>query len=647
MAVVAILILFLIFGKVVFADKSIKPDKHQPICLNMLHGTIVHTGDPLDLAIEGDGYIVLNDGQQDLYSRGRSLAVNAYGYLVDPFTGYWVQRIGSTGEDDGFQVPGDDNIYMPYDIPVPPKATSMIVVQGNLSPDATLSLPQTQVLRSNIRYTVYGFTTAVTWTKIVDLDQFSGAPSDGRIYVDGIKPDGTEVIDNTGLIVTATTTLEDLLSYIDNKFGAGNVTASLVAGRIRITDDSPGYSRTDIMLSYVPGGSETFATPAYFEVTVVGGEEVKNVNIIIYDSIGGTHVLSAAFVRADTPNIWDLVLTSICPRPSFTSNGMKITNFPVKIQQNYDISSTELLLTLRTLPIDPNLIKPMLPLPIDPNLIVIRLPLPTIDPNLIVQPIPVPIPMPVSSEPDNIHEITFDGRRIEGIEFNGHDGSFAGLNSAVGDTAEFVITFKYDTSNPQVVTIDMGTVGQFDGLTQFVGTSTAVAKAQDGYEHGNLVSVSVKNDGVIRGTFSNGIKRDIATIKMAMFDNVCGLESIGNGYFLSSDESGEAITTQATFNGAGAIRGEALEEFSTTKVIKNVIDKIEELLEEEWLVDGYLEIMQAGGDYGDLTKADVIKAKQKIHSAMRHQQQALTALEKSIENLEEVLLILGVEPAGN
>ena len=51
--------------------------------------------------------------------------------------------------------------------------------------------------------------------------------------------------------------------------------------------------------------------PAYFEATTVGGEEVKNVNITVFDSQGGKHVLSGAFVRTETPNTWDMILTSI------------------------------------------------------------------------------------------------------------------------------------------------------------------------------------------------------------------------------------------------------------------------------------------------------------------------------------------------
>ena len=212
--------------------------------------------------------------------------------------------------------------------------------------------------------------------------------------------------------------------------------------------------------------------PGYFEVATVGGEEVKSFNIITYDSQGGSHVLSGAFVRTDTVNLWDLVLTSIS---------------------------------------------------------------------------------------GDVSELAFADRRIEGIEFNGSDGSFAGLNSGIGDTSQFTVTFAHDTANPQVITVDMGTQGQYNGLTQFARESTAVAKEQDGYPTGDLSNVSVSSEGYIIGSFTNGVKKNLATIQLTLFKNPPGLESGGNGYFTSSVNSGEPIATQGLIGGAGMIHGGSLE----------------------------------------------------------------------------------------
>jgi len=122
-----------------------------------------------------------------------------------------------------------------------------------------------------------------------------------------------------------------------------------------------------------------------------------------------------------------------------------------------------------------------------------------------------------------------------------------------------VISFAHDPSNPQTISIDFGTIGTLNGLTQFAGNSTAVTKEQDGYEAGNLSTVSVNKEGIVIGAFSNGIKKDIAAIQIALFQNTSGLESVGGGYFTTSANSGEPAATQAMTSGAGSIHGGALE----------------------------------------------------------------------------------------
>jgi flagellar hook protein FlgE len=443
---------------------------------NMTQGNIVNTGNPLDLAIEGEGYFVLSDGQQSIYTRAGAFAVDADSNLIDPNTGYRVQRIGSEGEVEGFQIAGISDLHVPYDVAIPAKATSQIVVSGNLSADAALSTPRAQELTSSVDYTYDGGTAAAVDTEIDQLDQFSGgSESDGQlgvgqsgtITISGYHSDGTAFSNGLTFTVNPDVTLGDLIDHLNNNVLTG-ATASLVNGQIRITDDNGGYSKSDIALAY--SGNGLLNVPGYFEISAVGGEEVKNINIAAYDSQGAKHILSGAFVRTDTPNVWDMVLTSIT---------------------------------------------------------------------------------------GDVHQITMDGRRIEGITFDPGDGSYTGLSGS--DLARFVVTFEHDTSSPQTVQLNLGTPGKLDGLTQFAGNSTAVAREQDGYGAGRLATVSVNNEGILIGAFSNGVKKNIATIQISLFQNTAGLESIGGGYFIPSANSGEAVSTQARTGGAGAVHGGALE----------------------------------------------------------------------------------------
>jgi flagellar hook protein FlgE len=443
------------------------------IAPNMAQGNIVNTGNPLDMAVEGEGYFALNDGSQNVYTRAGAFAVDAGSKLIDPATGYRIQRIGQVGESDGFQAGGDGNISVPYDIAMEANQTSEVVIAGNLSADNELSTPQTNVMTANKAFTTNdGVSNATTTTVITDLDQYtSGTFSSATITVSGYDHDGNALTDSTPLTVTAATTIDDIVDHINDVLGT-DATATITSGKIRITDADSGYSKADTKLTFANSGTADLTMPGYFEVSTVGGSEVKSVNISVYDSLGGSHTLSGAFVRTDTANTWDMVLTSVT---------------------------------------------------------------------------------------GNVPEITFDNRRISGIEFDAATGAYSGLNSTAGDSAQFVITFAHDTGSPQTIAMDLGTSGQFNGLTQFSGNSTAVAREQDGYEAGRLSTVSVNNAGVLIGAFSNGIKKEIATLQVALFQNTAGLESMGNGYFIPSANSGEAIATQAMTGGAGSIHGGALE----------------------------------------------------------------------------------------
>lgn len=436
------------------------------ISVNTTQGNIVNTGNALDLAIDGAGYFVVDNGEQMLYTRSGSFGVDEAGYLVDPATGVRVQRLGLTGESDGFQIPGDSAIRVPYDVSLPANPTAQVVLSGNLSSDAS-GTPAAQVLTASSKFT-YGGGDATASTLLGQLDQFSGSANpSGAITFEGYRTDGTAFGAGLDMAVGAATTLEDLIDHLNNNVLSG-ATASLVSGQIRITDDQTGYSRSDLTMSYTGAGD--LDLPGYFEVTTVGGDEVKGVNIAVFDSQGGKHVMSAAFVRTDAVNTWDLVLTSVT---------------------------------------------------------------------------------------GNVASVDLESRRIEGITFDSQTGAFNGLPD--GTTAEFSLTFAHDVAHAQTIGVNLGTIGSFDGLTQFAGNSTAVAREQDGYEAGNLSAVSINNDGVLVGSFSNGIKKDLAVLAVALFNNPAGLQSAGNGYFVSSANSGSAVVTQGTTGGAGSVRGMALE----------------------------------------------------------------------------------------
>ncbi len=86
---------------------------------------------------------------------------------------------------------------------------------------------------------------------------------------------------------------------------------------------------------------------------------------------------------------------------------------------------------------------------------------------------------------------------------------------------------------------------------------------------------------------------------------------------------------------------------ATERALERKAALLEELLAalaQEWATYEAFEELLESGDYCDLNKGDIVTAKQKIHSAIQHQEQAIDALEKSLEKLKDTLSALGYEP---
>jgi flagellar hook protein FlgE len=112
---------------------------------------------------------------------------------------------------------------------------------------------------------------------------------------------------------------------------------------------------------------------------------------------------------------------------------------------------------------------------------------------------------------------------------------------------------------PQVVNLNLGTIGQATGLTQFGSPSSAAAITQDGLGAGVLNNVTVDTTGIIQGIFSNGRTVPLAQLAIANFNNPSGLLREGTNYYGVSAASGEALVGPAGSGGRGSTQGGALE----------------------------------------------------------------------------------------
>jgi len=107
---------------------------------------------------------------------------------------------------------------------------------------------------------------------------------------------------------------------------------------------------------------------------------------------------------------------------------------------------------------------------------------------------------------------------------------------------------------PLVIDLDFS---RMTGLT--TEDSTAVMTLQDGFTTGSLTSFSVGSDGVITGTYSNGLTRPLGQVAVATFTNPEGLLlGANNMYYVGANSGQPRITTPESF-GAGRIVAGSLE----------------------------------------------------------------------------------------
>jgi len=280
--------------------------KVSAIDANLGQGSLDSTQNTFDLALQGQGYFVANDGTQDYFTRAGVFGVDNKNNLVDPSNGFRVQRFGGVGEGSAtlpaFQTSGDNNIKIPFGTAIPGRATTEIMVDGNLSANATG--PAAQALTSSQPFLSAGLAaTAATLLNSLDDNSVDYIAGD-QLRFQGVTHGGTSV--NTTLALSGATTVGDLIATINANFPGS--TASLDAnGNLLVTANSTGTSTLDVIISdgvgntgFTSWGNHTAAVTTYGK----DGDKVTT-GIAFYDPQGTSHLISMEFQKQGN-NTWSM-----------------------------------------------------------------------------------------------------------------------------------------------------------------------------------------------------------------------------------------------------------------------------------------------------------------------------------------------------
>jgi flagellar hook protein FlgE len=144
------------------------------------------------------------------------------------------------------------------------------------------------------------------------------------------------------------------------------------------------------------------------------------------------------------------------------------------------------------------------------------------------------------------------------------DGTLANADgSATPATGMINVTVPWNPATsglqPQALSLNMGTVGSSDGLTQFDSPSALVNSSVNGALFGNLTGVNIDPNGFVTAQFSNGLVQKIYKLPIATFSNPNGLAAVSGNAYAVTNESGNAIVGEANTGGAGSISSSSLE----------------------------------------------------------------------------------------
>ncbi len=156
------------------------------------------------------------------------------------------------------------------------------------------------------------------------------------------------------------------------------------------------------------------------------------------------------------------------------------------------------------------------------------------------------------------------GDRDIDIVFNG-DGSLASFTPAL---TSLNITGFSTGANSSTIGLDMGTVGNTDGLTQY-SSNTTVPRIeiflidQDGVRFGQLSGIAIDDSGLVTAYFENGVRLPVFQVPIATFPNPAGLTHINGTIYDENEQAGNYNLRLPGQGNAGSIQSSALEMSAT------------------------------------------------------------------------------------
>lgn len=561
---------------------------------NFNQGNFRTTGIKTDLAIQGPGFFILNDGLTKSYTRAGAFGLDSNHYLVDPSTGHILQGVMANASGE-ISTGTMEDLFIDTTNVMPAQASSSVELLGNLDADSDA---METVLQSDVFLVAAG-----GGDELIGLHGQEGVSFDLRLG-DLISVSG--MVGGTPLTISpflvggdpandGGTTYQHLVAWLGDVFaGEGyNVEFNIDAsGALRVTNnEGAGSAITNLALSI--GGRVEFNQNFQFPPSIDGGTsaltsdsspekgeirapaEASDLFTELY-GVDGKHLgldLSGGFSTLEIQG---------------TRGGEAITRHTMQVDATTTVADflTQLQVAFR-MSASPVIIN-------DDGQIIMRGDVGTSNAigNVSIRELLGPgssndiietsfhfletqaardeqsfsVATSIYDSLGTAHSLTFTFKKEFGLnewiwEANteGNEDIMLGGSGRARFTENGAIaSFTFDdgsstlTFRPQPVdmdgadlvslNVDFGTIGSLDGLTQFDASGSLQAMA-DGFTSGNLVDFEIDQNGLVIGHYSNDTVRNLARIGIAMFSNPGGLSRSSNNAYRRTGNSGQPIDT--------------------------------------------------------------------------------------------------------
>ena len=477
---------------------------------NFSQGTIGISSSPTDLAIQGDGFFIVEDqdGEQ-LYTRNGIFKFSSQNEMVT-MSG---SRLLGYGVDEDFQIERTD--LVPVSIPLGStavaQATENVYLEGTLSPTGDLA-DTAEIIQTEILYRDQldlPTSRIIGATALVDVLRRDGAAyeqvfAEQTLQFTGRK--GGRLLTTHDFEITAATTVADLISFMEGAMGIQATGDDPVNPIPSSRYSSPPPDTVD------PGGSVTTDG----RIQLVGNNGVDNaidiglLGMQMVTASGTTRTVNMPWASAQAA----VGESAVADFLAYDSLGIPLDVRLTAVMESRDSTST----TYRWFADSPG------------------------------------------NDPASGVELSV-GTGL--IRFDGEGN--------VVDVSESRVSIErrnVSSTSPMQFELDFS---QLSGLA--ADSSSLAVSRQDGLPPGVLTSFMVGEDGIIRGVFSNGGTRDLGQLQLARFTNPAGLEQRAENVFAEGVNSGLPVQGNPGQRGIGTLIAGAVE-LSNTDIGGNLIDLI-------------------------------------------------------------------------